>query len=73
MASAGATRRIAVGVLADLLSQLKVPQDQSTAEGLLDAATDVQLRRRVEVGEVIVIEIPLDALTGADARHPQSH
>jgi hypothetical protein len=60
MASVGATRRIAVGVLADLLGQLKVPQDQSTAEGLLDAAVDVELRRRSGVGEVIVITLPLD-------------
>jgi len=52
--------RLARATLAEVLAELGVVQDDSTAVGLLGKAADVEYRARSKHGEVIVIALPLD-------------
>lgn len=63
--------RLARGIVADVLAELGVAQDESTAVGVLDKAVDVEYRTRSRHGEAIVITFPLDdGATGADDQQP---
>jgi hypothetical protein len=63
-------RRFAQAYVAELLAGLGVAQDESTAEGLLDAAVDVQRARRQGVGEVIVVTFAVDPQPDREAGLP---